>query len=242
MNKLTKNINGQSAVGSRKNIELKKGAIMKEEVKEKMISTYGNMKTKSKTNDECYTPSYGVEPLLKYIPKDKIIWCPFDKEESEFVKLISKTHKVIFSHIDNSQDFLNYEPKEHWDIIISNPPFSIKEAIFERAKSFNKPFALLMIVNELSNQMPYRVFKDEDLQLLLFNKRIEYDRPFDPVKKNCISFGSAYFCLDFLPKQLIIEELNKPTARELKKLEKERLEREKLVSANNTNYEKNEVA
>lgn len=33
-------------------------------------------------NDECYTPRYGVLPIIKYLPKDKIIWCPFDKENS----------------------------------------------------------------------------------------------------------------------------------------------------------------
>ena len=47
----------------------------------------------SGNNDECYTPAYGVEPILKYIPEGAVIWCPFDKEESEFVKLISKTNK-----------------------------------------------------------------------------------------------------------------------------------------------------
>lgn len=36
-------------------------------------------------NDECYTPKYWVKPILKFLPKDKIIWCPFDKETSEFV-------------------------------------------------------------------------------------------------------------------------------------------------------------
>lgn len=34
--------------------------------------------------DECYTPYYGVEPLLEFIPKDKTIWCPFDEEWSAF--------------------------------------------------------------------------------------------------------------------------------------------------------------
>ena len=34
------------------------------------------------------TPDYGVVPILKYIPQDAIIWCPFDKEDSEFVKQI----------------------------------------------------------------------------------------------------------------------------------------------------------
>ena len=39
-------------------------------------------------NDECYTPGYAVKPILKYIPKDSRIWCPFDTPESEFVKQI----------------------------------------------------------------------------------------------------------------------------------------------------------
>ena len=51
-------------------------------------------------SDEAYTPAYGVLPILKYIPKDSIVWCPFDKPDSEFVQQISKTNIVIFSHID----------------------------------------------------------------------------------------------------------------------------------------------
>ncbi len=56
-------------------------------------------------NDECYTPAYGVEPILEYIPSNATIWCPFDKAHSEFVKQIGKTNTVIHSHIDNGQDF-----------------------------------------------------------------------------------------------------------------------------------------
>ena len=33
-------------------------------------------------NDECYTPDYGVKPILKYIPKGAIVWCPFDTIDS----------------------------------------------------------------------------------------------------------------------------------------------------------------
>ena len=51
-------------------------------------------------NDECYTPDYGVKPIIKYIPKKAVVWCPFDTEESEFVKQIRAAgHKVIASHI-----------------------------------------------------------------------------------------------------------------------------------------------
>jgi len=154
-------------------------------------------------NDECYTPEYWVKPIIKYIPKWKIIWCPFDKENSNFVKLLIQAwYKVISSHIDYWQDFYTYEPK-NWDIIVSNPPFTKKKEIFERALSFWKPFALLMTLTWLNDSWPKKVFKDYDLQLLMFDKRIEYSWN----KK--ITFSSAYYCYNLLPKQIIMEELNK---------------------------------
>ncbi len=94
--------------------------------------------------DEQYTPQYAVLPILKYLPKKKIIWCPFDTAHSEFVIALKEAgFKVIHSHIGTGQDFFEYEPTE-WDIIVSNPPFSIKKQILERCLSFNKPFALLL--------------------------------------------------------------------------------------------------
>ena len=152
-------------------------------------------------NDECYTPIYAVLPILKYIKKDWVIWCPFDKKDSEFVKEISKTNKVIFSHIDNGEDFYVYEPKEQWDCIISNPPFTDKRKIFERALSFGKPFALIMTNTWLNDSAPKRLFIDKDLQLLMFDKRIQYN---DNKK---ITFSSSYYCWNFLPKQIIMKEL-----------------------------------
>ena len=60
----------------------------------------------SKTGDEQYTPSYAVRPLLEFIPSNKIIWCPFDKEWSAFVSVLENNgNKVIYSHIDHGQNF-----------------------------------------------------------------------------------------------------------------------------------------
>lgn len=155
-------------------------------------------------NDECYTPRYAVEPLIKYIPKDWVIWCPFDKEESEFVKVFKENGiKVIYSHIEYGQDFYNYEPKEHWDCIISNSPFTNKRLIFERALSFNKSFALLMSNTWLNDSAPKQLFKNKDLQLLMFDKRIKFLN--NGVVNNKITFSSSYYCWNFLPKQIIME-------------------------------------
>ena len=161
-------------------------------------------------NDECYTPNYAVLPILKYIPKGAIIWCPFDTEESEFVKEISKTNKVIFSHINNGQDFYNYEPKEKWDIIISNPPFTNKRKIFDRALSFNKPFVLLSNLAIFNDKYPIHLFfeQNKQIQLLKFDKRIEFKQTEYKVSKK-ITFQTGYVCYNFLPKDLMLEIIKK---------------------------------
>lgn len=158
-------------------------------------------------NDECYTPKYAVEPIIKYIPKDFTVWCPFDTCESEFVKQISKTHKVIHTHISGGFDFHTYQPEEHWDCIISNPPFTGKREIFERALSFEKPFALIMSNTWLNDSAPKQLFYEKELQLLMFDKRIKFIKP-DGSCENKITFSSSYYCWNFLPKQIVMEKIN----------------------------------
>ena len=171
-------------------------------------------------NDDMYTPVCAVKPILPYLEKKAFlrkaqcrlpkltIWCPFDTEKSEFVKQISqlKDIKVVFSHIANGQDFYKYEP-DYWDIIVSNPPFTNKRKIFERALSFNKPFALIMSNTWLNDSAPKQLFKDKELQLLMFEERIKFIKP-DGVVENKITFSSSYYCYNFLPKQIVMGTLN----------------------------------
>jgi len=168
-------------------------------------------------SDECYTPRYTVLPIVKYILQyeSKIgrsvkVWLPFDEECSEFVKVLAEVG-IDFerSHISEGKDFFSYEP-DSWDIIVSNSPFKRKKEFFQRALSFGKPFALVMAMTWLNDAAPYKVFKEynKDLQLLTFDKRTHFlnskgedmGRP---------SFGIAYFCSDFLPKQIVYEILEK---------------------------------
>jgi len=161
----------------------------------------------SGNNDECYTPDYGVQPILEFVPEGKIVWCPFDTDKSEYVKQISKTNDVIFSHIDEEKDFFTYQPPE-WDVIISNPPFKGKRKIFERALSFKKPFALLMTMTWMNEAAPVQLFQNRGLQLLLFDKRIEFIQP-NAKQRGKITFNSSYFCCDFLPQDIIMRRISK---------------------------------
>ena len=159
----------------------------------------------SKGGKDCYfTPSAVVEHIIPYIPQNAIVWCPFDTVDSEFVKIISRTHRVIYSHIDTGHDYYEFEP-EKWDVMISNPPFTAKAKIFERAISFGKPFALVMTCQWLNDSAPARLrgTTDRSLELMFFNKRVHFiDGETGEVNKKT-TFGSAYYCSDFLPRQIM---------------------------------------
>lgn len=163
-----------------------------------------------KASDEVYTPASAVLPIVKYVDMLGIpstVWCPFDTEESEYVKLLRRAgHKVIATHIDNEQNFFYYEPEEDYDCIVSNPPFSIKDDVLKRLYELNKPYAMLLPVPVIQGQRRFDYIKD--CQILAFDKRVNYytDVSRKEVQKG-VSFGSLYLCRRFLPQDLIFEKL-----------------------------------
>lgn len=162
------------------------------------------------SNDECYTLPFCVKPIVKYLPSGCTVWCPFDREDSAFFQVLSGCgFSVIATHIDCGQDFFTYAPSAHWDVIVSNPPFTGKRQIFERALSFNKPFALIMANTWLNDAAPKQLFKSKDLQLLMFEERMKFLN--HGVIQNKITFSSSYFCYKLLPKQIIMDSLKNYT-------------------------------
>jgi len=106
--------------------------------------------------------------------------------------------------------FMTMNEEQHildkkWDIIISNPPYTNKRKIVERCLSFEKPFALLLPLTWLNDSAPKQLFLEKDLQLLMFDKRIKYLN--NGIIKDKITFSSAYYCYNILPKQIINEVL-----------------------------------
>ncbi|GIU70354.1 MAG: hypothetical protein KatS3mg002_1590 [Candidatus Woesearchaeota archaeon] len=167
--------------------------------------------SKNGPNDEIYTPEYAITPLLKYIPKDKVIWFPFDNDQSNYVKIFNNEgYKTIHSHISKGQDFFNYEPTKHYDIIISNPPFSYKTKILQRCYELNKPFALLLPITSLEGVERNKLYRKYGIQVLVFDKRINFYNSTPHIKQKTKSgswFNASYFCYMLLPKDLIFEEL-----------------------------------
>lgn len=96
-------------------------------------------------DDEYETPKQAVEIIAQYIPKDAIIWCPFDLSKSNFVKVFEERGNTVYhSHICQGKDFLKGKINKKIDYIISNPPYSCKDLIYERLIDLDIPFAMLV--------------------------------------------------------------------------------------------------
>jgi hypothetical protein len=163
-----------------------------------------------KKQDEFFTPKYAIEPLQKYIPEGKIIWCPFDTKDSNFVKIFSLTNDVLYSHIFDGFDFFNCKIPD-CDYIISNPPYSLKTEVLQKLFEIGKPFAMLVgVVGIFESQKRFNMFKNNKFEIMYFNKRISYFEDYnDPKPKLNPPFSSVYICSNILPNKIVFEEVKK---------------------------------
>ena len=86
------------------------------------------------------------------------------------------------------------------DCIVSNPPFSKRDAIFRRMYELGLPFALIMNNNGLfDSKARYELFKKNNFELLIPKGRMRF---FDETMevKNSPNFQSIYVCNGILTK------------------------------------------
>ena len=161
-----------------------------------------DMKLQSTTYDELYTPRHAVLPILKYLKPHSFIWCPFDKKESEYVKVLTENgHQVICTHQDYDEDIFKIEIP-NCDYIISNPPYSIKDKVLTRLYELGKPFMMLLPITSLEGKYRNELYKKNGIQLLVLNKRIDF------TGKKANYFNTSYFCWNVLPQDIMFENVN----------------------------------
>lgn len=153
--------------------------------------------------DELFTPPEAVIPLLKYLPKQMVYWECTDFGYSNITSILRANDFIVKnSHIQQNIDFLKDDPPFHYDAIITNPPYSMKDLFLERAYSLNKPFCFLMPITTLEGVKRGMMFRKYGVQLLVLDKRINFMKN----KKN-VWFNTSWFCWKILPKDLIFEKV-----------------------------------
>lgn len=152
---------------------------------------------KNEKNDELYTPSNAVIPLLTIIPKSYIIWECTDFGSSNITKIFKDNgYKVISTHISNF-NFLTDKPSFYFDVIITNPPYSLKDEFIKKCYEYKKPFALLLPITALEGSKRNELYHKYGIQLLIFDKRINYMK-----NKKSNWFNTSWFCYRLLNKDL----------------------------------------
>ena len=126
--------------------------------------------------DEYYTPVYAVKIILPYLKQKSVVWCPFDKEDSNYVKeLRNAGHFVYATHIDDGADFLTYEPDFSFDYIVSNPPFSIKDKVLAKCIELGKPFALLLPFTMFNSISTVNAISKANIKFVMMDRRISFN-------------------------------------------------------------------
>ena len=156
-------------------------------------------------SDEFQTPEYAIKPLLPFLKKDMLIWECAWGGGSLAKHLRNKGFEVIGEKV---KDFLNINTRFYFDIIITNPPYSVKDKFLEKAFKLEKPFAFLMPLTALEGLKRGELFRKNGIQLIIPNRRINFETPSG--KGGGAWFQTAWFCWKMnLPNQLNFVEMDR---------------------------------
>ncbi len=148
--------------------------------------------------DELYTPDIAVTPLLQYVKKGLTVWEPTDHGSSNITKMCQRNGNVVISsHIGDGVDFLKDEFVDRYDVIITNPPYSLKTEFLRRAYELGKPFAFLLPLTSLEGVERGKLYREYGIELLVMDRRINFMKN----KKN-VWFNTSWFCRGLLDKPL----------------------------------------
>lgn len=97
-------------------------------------------------------------------------------------------------------------------MIITNPPYSLKDDFLEKCYEWKKPFCLLLPITALEGKKRGKMFREKGIEVLVFDGRVQFMenmiKDYDK-KKSSNWFNTSWFCYNVLPKKLIFEELKK---------------------------------
>lgn len=154
-------------------------------------------KTFSK-HDDYMTPKTAWEAISEYLPKEREIWEPFygDGKSGQYLRELG--FRVY--HEDE-----NFFENNRGDIVVSNPPFTLKKEIIARLIELDKPFILLMPVAAMVTTYVRDMLKD-DIQIIIPRRRIQFHKLVDgklQTDGKC-NFDCYYFCYKMgLPRDII---------------------------------------
>lgn len=166
---------------------------------------------KNEKFDDIYTPEYAITPLLEYIPRNITVWECCDFGGSKITELLKKHGCKVIS-TDKEENFFEYKPEEEFDMIITNPPYSLKDEFLKKCYEWKKPFALLLPITALEGKARGKMYRENGIEVLVLDGRVQFMENMVKdynKKKSGNWFNTSWFCHNVLPKELIFKKLIK---------------------------------
>jgi len=125
--------------------------------------------------------------------KDRVIYEPFymDGRSGQILRDMGCTNVIH----EKAYDFFEMVDKLDYNIIISNPPFTIKKDIMIKLKEIDKPFILIMPCSVLVTKYVRDLYRN-DIQIVLPKKRIQFykiNEDHEPVYNGKSNFECFYY-------------------------------------------------
>ncbi len=146
---------------------------------------------KNHPSDDFQTPDEAIEYIFKWILPATVICDPFPYhgEKSNIVDFFLKHGRKAFFSTGDAFETTEYMKA---DMIVTNPPYSMKTEALEHFYKLGKPFAMLLPLTALGEQKRIKLFKQYGVTVYIPPKRINYITP-NFVKKSGAQFMSAWF-------------------------------------------------
>lgn len=139
--------------------------------------------------DDYETPRWCWEMILGLINnKQRKLWLPFYCKglAGEIVTELGQPC------IHEQRDFFQWQPDEY-DCIVDNPPYSIKQKVFEKCIELGKPFALYVPLDTLERTYISRLMNSPYLQIVIPYHRTDFITDYE-VKHTCPPHKTIWIC------------------------------------------------
>jgi hypothetical protein len=175
---------------------------------------YKELHFKVNKQDEWLTPDYAVKPLIPFLAPGAHIICPFDTADSAYVRVLRAAgFSVTYSHKDrgHKKDFFSYPDEALFEAnyVVSNPPYSCKNAVLEKLFRSGAAFAMLLGGIGLFEAKRFELFSKYEFELMYFDRRIGFAPGAGQAASGSPPFSSLYVCRGVLPERIVFANLDK---------------------------------